>query len=128
MHLMLLMPLILYDASCNLCNRSILFIIKADKKEQFKFAPLLGKTASQYTLEDSSVVLIENNEKILNEAKAALRIFWLLGGKYRYLGLFYFLPAFLTNPLYRFISHRRHKLFKKKVRVDPTQFPGRFLP
>ena len=34
---------ILFDGVCNLCNNSVKFIIKNDKRNIFKFAPLQGK-------------------------------------------------------------------------------------
>ena len=36
--------LVLFDGVCNLCNGSVQFIIKRDKKDRFRFAPLQGKT------------------------------------------------------------------------------------
>lgn len=36
--------LILFDGVCNLCNSSVLFVIKRDKKDVFMFAPLQGET------------------------------------------------------------------------------------
>lgn len=35
-------PVIFFDGVCNLCNRSVQFVIKHDKKQQFLFAPLQG--------------------------------------------------------------------------------------
>ncbi|MFT7119810.1 MAG: putative DCC family thiol-disulfide oxidoreductase YuxK, partial [Flavobacteriales bacterium] len=32
--------IVLFDGVCNLCNAAILFIIKRDKNNRFKFAPL----------------------------------------------------------------------------------------
>ena len=40
--------LILFDGVCNLCNTSVLYVIKRDKKNVFMFAPLhsdIGKHA-----------------------------------------------------------------------------------
>ncbi|MFM7487889.1 MAG: thiol-disulfide oxidoreductase DCC family protein, partial [Cytophagales bacterium] len=33
-------PVIFFDGVCNLCNQSVLFVIKRDKKAKFNFAPL----------------------------------------------------------------------------------------
>ena len=39
--------IVLFDGVCNLCNRSVQFIIKRDKKKLFRFAPLQGKNGQQ---------------------------------------------------------------------------------
>ncbi len=39
--------LVLFDGVCNLCNSSVQFIIRNDKKNVFLFAPLQGKTGQE---------------------------------------------------------------------------------
>ena len=39
--------IVLFDGVCNLCNSSVQFIIKRDKKKQFLFAPLQGKKGQE---------------------------------------------------------------------------------
>ena len=39
--------LILFDGVCNLCNSSVLYVIKHDKHNRFMFAPLQGKAGQQ---------------------------------------------------------------------------------
>ena len=34
------LPLVLFDGVCNLCNKSVIFIIKRDVRKNFKFAPM----------------------------------------------------------------------------------------
>ena len=71
---------ILFDGVCNLCNNSVKFIIKNDKSNIFKFAPLQGnygiKIQNRYnikTTEINSIILIDG-EKIFTKSSAALRI------------------------------------------------------
>lgn len=121
------MPLVLYDAKCPLCNASIAFILETDTKKQFFFAPLGGVTANKYTKRQDSIVVIEG-KRVFYAGKAALRIFWLLGGKYKLLGLFSFLPQFLSDLIYQWIAERRYSFFKGQAFVDPKDYPERFLP
>ena len=72
--------LILFDGVCNLCNNSVKFIIKNDKSNIFKFAPLQGKYGikiqNRYninTTEINSIILIDG-EKTYTKSSAALRI------------------------------------------------------
>ena len=131
--------LILYDGTCPLCNRAIRVILKEDKKKTFLFTSLQGKTAQTVLFGTPfsippyhTLVLVQNygrtKQKILKEAKATLRIAFLLGGKYAFLGMLSFLPSFFFDLFYRFIAKRRMRLFSKTVKVDPEEYKGRFLP
>lgn len=128
--------LIFYDGKCPLCNRAIRFILAADQKKQFYFAPLQGKTAGlklkDVRLKDPSLdtlVLLQNyeskKETLLIEGKGALRIYWLLGGSYRLIGWLSFLPSFLFDLGYRMVARYRYRLFSKQA---PLVHPDRFLP
>src|SRR5262249_32383445 len=99
---------IFYDGECPLCNRAVRFLLQADKKRIFYFARLDGETAKKklvsLRLNDPSLdtmVLLQNyqtdQEQLLIEGRGALRILWLLGGKYALLGWLSFLPPFLFD-------------------------------
>lgn len=72
-------PIILFDGICNLCNRSVQFIIKHDKEKVYRFAAFQSKAGQkllqQYNLplkQYSSFLLIENN-KAYSQSTAALK-------------------------------------------------------
>ncbi len=122
---------IFYDGDCPLCNRSVHFLLGADKKKIFYFAPLNGETASEklksLRLQDpnlDTLVLLEG-EKLFIQSRAVMRILWLLGGKYALLGWISFLPSALFDFLYRWVAKRRYQLFSMGKKVEPT--PDRFL-
>ena len=123
--------IIFYDGTCPLCNRAVRFILAADKKKQFYFAPLEGETAvdklKNLHLKNpnlDTLVLFQSEDKILIEGRAVLRILYLLGGKYALLGWLSFLPTFIFDLLYRVIARYRFRLFSKKLPIDKTD---RFL-
>ena len=128
---------IFYDGECPLCNRAVRFILSADRKHRFYFAPLQGKTAekklSHFFLKNpelDTLVLLQDfetrDEKLLIEGKGALRILWLLGGKYAWAGWLSFLPSLLFDSFYRLIARNRFKLFSGHIPI--TQPSNRFLP
>lgn len=128
---------IFYDAECPLCNRAVRFILSADHAKKFYFAPLNGKTAEQKLShlflknpELDTLVLLQNyetgDEKLLIEGRGALRILWLLGGKYAWLGWLSFLPPFLFDPFYRMVARHRYRLFTTKRTIPRSE--DRFLP
>lgn len=125
--------LILFDDQCALCWRCVNIAIQLDKSGLLLFAPLKGVTAKERLpfdlFEKNSFVLIENfkggHSIIRIYGKALFRIFWLLGGFWKVVGLLHFLPGWLIDPLYRFIASRRGRCRKGEV---PMIHPEKFLP
>ena len=129
--------LIFYDSVCPLCNRAIRFLIDADQKNIFSFAPLGGETALRELADVSikypnldTLILLQNygteHEQLLVEGKAVLRILWILGGGYAWLGIFSFLPTFLADGIYRLVARYRYRLFSNPSPIEKKE--GRFLP
>ena len=118
------MHLILYDDKCALCRTFVCFVLKADRAGEFRLAPLQGRLARTFHGDApaaDSMVLIENwgqdNQRRLLRGKGAMRVLWLLKGKWRLIGIFAFLPApFLDGP-YRCIARLRYRLFKREVQL-----------
>lgn len=114
--------LILFDATCSLCQRAANHIICIDVNKCFIFSPLTGKTATsilkekqQTFLKKNSLVLIENYKqkpKISLRSKALFKIYFHIGGIYKLFGLLAFCPL-LFDPFYRLVASHRHE-FKDK--------------
>ena len=128
--------LILFDGNCPVCNRAVGHILRIDREKLFVFSPLEGQSAKRLLgdrydryLKIDSLVLIENYEKspiIRVYSKAALRIYWLLGGKYSLIGFLCFLPSFIGDFLYRLIASHRYRLNMKMPHKPIDQ--DRLLP
>jgi len=111
--------LVLFDGDCNLCNSSVKFIVKHDKKRRFSFEPLqsdVGKNLLQkfglnYS-EITTIVFIENNVAH-TKSTAALHIAKYLNGIYPLFYLLLIVPSFIRDFIYDFISKRRYKWFGK---------------
>ena len=61
------MHLVFYDGQCGLCDHAVQFLLKADKKNKFLFAPLQGTTALQELKDmaekdkrEDTLILVEN--------------------------------------------------------------------
>ncbi len=128
-------PVILFDGVCHLCHSSVNFVLRKDKKEQFRFAPLKSEVANQLlnkanyhkTLPDS-VVLIDQGIVYI-ESDASLRVLYLLGGVWKILALMRFIPRFIRQAAYRLIARNRYKVFGR-YESCPIPQPGwksRFL-
>ncbi|MGZ5246578.1 MAG: thiol-disulfide oxidoreductase DCC family protein [Flavitalea sp.] len=127
-------PVILFDGVCNLCESSVQFLLKHDKKKLFRFGSLQSP-AGIFLLEkfpqaknSDSVVLIYNG-KAYTKSSAALKIANLLGGWFTLFWPFSLLPAFFRDSIYSFIAARRYKWFGKKNEcwLPGPQYQGRFI-
>ena len=128
-------PIILFDGVCNLCNKSVQFIIKWDKKDLFRFTSLQSETGqallSNYNLSSSdlsSFILIEN-EKAYTRSTGALRVARKLSGAWPLLYAFIIIPPFIRNALYNFIATNRYKWFGKQEScwLPFTELKNKFL-
>lgn len=129
-------PLILFDGVCNLCQSSVQLVIKNDRARHFRFASLQSKAADRilrqygYREDELSSVLLLEDGKIYRKARAALRIAKRMDGTWPLLFfLFYWVPPFLTDPVYDFIGNRRYKWFGKKevCWIPDANLRNRFL-
>lgn len=113
-------PLLLFDGVCNLCNTSINYIIKHDKRQVFKFASLQSDAAKQVLLQFNekkysidSIILIYNNS-IYYKSSAILKLFSIMGGIYSLSAIGYIIPKKLRDKLYDYIATNRYKWFGKR--------------
>lgn len=122
--------LLFYDGQCGLCDHAVQFVLKADKRKEFVFAPLQGETAKCFlknvpekVLKADSLILIENfnqpDVRLLIYGKGAFRVLWLLGGCWKAFGWISFLPSWVYNWGYRLVAQYRHYFFSK----NSCQFP-----
>lgn len=129
--------IILFDGVCNLCNASVQFVIKRDKKDVFRFAALQSEQGQQLLAERNidpdetdSIVLIEPGVAYYTRSRAAIEIASELGGGWRLLRIFeYILPTSLRDSLYNFIARNRYKWFGRKDQcmIPTPELKAKFL-
>jgi len=115
-----LAKIILFDGVCNLCNSSVQFIIKRDKKNQFLFASLQGRTGQEYLRKFNlpadtfnSFLLVEDDH-YYTRSTSALRIARSLSGGWPLLYAFIIVPRFIRDAVYNLIAQNRYKWFGKQ--------------
>ena len=127
--------IILFDGFCNLCSKSVQFIIRRDPKAHFRFSSLQSETGKnllkEYQLkgdQPDSVILIENG-KVFDKSTAALRICRKLNNGWPLLSVFLLVPPFFRDYIYSWIAHNRYRWFgKRTVCWLPSEWDrGRFL-
>lgn len=127
--------IVLFDGVCNLCSKSVQFILKRDKKQQFLFGSLQGvygqEMLKKYQLpanEFNSFMLIEG-DKLYTKSSGALRMLRHLGGWWGLLYVFIIVPKFIRDGIYNWISKNRYKWFGKKNEcwLPRPEWKARFL-
>ena len=128
--------IILFDGVCNLCNGSVIFILKREKSPTFQFASIQSK-AGKKLLQwcglpegfDQAIVLIDHG-KIYLGSTAALKIGGYLKFPWSFLSAMgLFVPRFLRDWVYRQIARNRYRWFgKRDICMVPTEnLKARFL-
>ena len=113
--------IILFDGVCNLCNSSVLRVLKYDKKNVFLFASLqsdIGKSITGYLNVDTSkidtIILFEPQVAYYTKSTAVLKIANHFGGFWKLLQVFIMFPESFRNAIYDIVSKNRYKWFGKK--------------
>jgi predicted DCC family thiol-disulfide oxidoreductase YuxK len=127
-------PIIFFDSECNLCNGFVDLVLRIDRQEIFKFAPLQGQTAKQFlpTLpinrEEWSVFYLEG-ENLYSQSDAAIAVAARLGGVWSLLAIGGLLPIELRDPGYRLLASNRYRWFGRSssCRISSDAEKSRFL-
>ena len=120
--------LVLFDGLCNLCNTSVQFIIKHDKKDIFRFTPLQSEIAQEliknYTIDmakTDSIILYSEKHGIHYKSTAVLLIAKHLGFPKNLLIAFLVIPPIIRNWVYDYIAKNRYKWYGKREKcMMPT--------
>lgn len=121
---------ILFDGVCNLCNDSVKFIIKNDKRNIFKFAPLQGKYGikiqNSYNINTTKInsIILVDGKNTFTKSSAALRIAKDLRAPFFMFYVFIIIPVFIRNFIYDLIAKNRYKWFGK---MDNCMIPTKEL-
>lgn len=128
--------IILFDGVCNLCNRLVQWVIKRDKNDTFRFAPLESKIGQQLLQEHNlnpgeidTIVLIQPFSGHSTKSTAVLKIGRAFSGIYHLFFLLQLIPAFLRNPIYDWVAKNRYKWYGKQDRcmIPTAEIQMKFL-
>jgi predicted DCC family thiol-disulfide oxidoreductase YuxK len=122
---------ILFDGYCNLCNGFVRWLIRRDKSARFRFLPLqsnegihllkFSKTKTSTTDHPDTVILYHDGAT-WERSEAVLEIFKRLGGIWRLMIPFKYLPLSWRDKLYNFVARNRYRWFGRR---DQCTIPGK---
>ncbi len=117
--------LVLFDGVCNLCNGTVLWLIARDKQNKLMFASLQDEKvkallqAAPAPVPDS--IIAYDGTQFYYQSDAAIKIATELGGFWKTVGIYRFIPRFIREGLYAFIARNRYRWFgKKEACMVPT--------
>lgn len=114
--------IVFFDGECVLCNRTVQWIVRHDRRGIFSFASLQSSVAHQLLpAPTGETVVLRLGQAIYTRSAAVVRICWLLGGWWRVVGLLVFLvPAPLRDAVYRLIARYRTRWFGRQACIIPA--------
>ena len=125
--------IVFFDGVCNLCQGSVRYLIKHDKKGVLKFASLQGNYAKYFVneteIQSMQSILFFDGNMLYKKSTAVLKLSRLLGGWHQLLLLGYILPRFFRDWLYNIVAKNRYRWFGKKDQcmLPSKGFENRFL-
>lgn len=113
-------PIVLFDGYCNLCSGSVVFVLKRERGDVFRFASLQSDVAERLLSDlgrgedvPDSIVLVEG-ENVYARSTAALRMAKRLRHLWPLLYVFILVPRFIRDPVYDWIARNRYKWFRRR--------------
>lgn len=125
-------PLLLFDGVCNLCNRSVQWVIRHDRARRFRFAPLQGEAARKALEPFGGVAAATGAEPVpatggrlgsvtllyggavYTRSTAILQTLRLIGGPWSLLYAFKVIPKGLRDRIYDWVARNRYRWFGKR--------------
>lgn len=128
-------PIILFDAECVLCSANAQFVLKHDTTGRFRLASMQGDVGSALYRahgmdpKDPVSILVVEGERVRQDSDAVLSIYEGLGYPWRLMAVFRLVPAFLRDPVYRWVARNRYRWFGKRDEcwLAPPAYRDRIL-
>ena len=126
---------ILFDGVCNLCNGTVDFVLRHDRKGRYHFAALQSEAGRRLASANGNdpdrleTILLIQNGRVHRRSGAVLRIASGLGLPWSLAAVFLAIPWFLRDWAYQALAASRYSLFGKRdtCRLPTPEEQERFL-
>ena len=126
---------VLFDGHCGLCDGSVDFILRRDRRARFRFAALQSQAARALFAAhgtprpDTDSLLLLEQGVLHAESEAVLRIARGLGLPWSLLGSLRLVPRAPRDALYRWVARHRYRWFGQRstCRIPDPEQAARFL-
>ena len=109
--------IIFFDGHCILCNRTVDFLLRKDRKQRLKYASLQSDLSRTFLLQINAQALKEDTVifyhkgQLLVRSDAVLKIAGILGFPYSILIVFKIIPRGWRDHIYDYIARNRFSWF-----------------
>lgn len=110
-------PVVIFDGTCNLCIRSVTFILEHESDHVLRFAPLQSAAGDKLMRElgldarDARTFVLVEQGRAYMRSDAALRVARHLGWPWRSLRALWIVPRPIRDLAYDLVARNRHRLF-----------------
>jgi predicted DCC family thiol-disulfide oxidoreductase YuxK len=126
---------VIFDGVCNLCARSVQFILKHETEPRFRFAPVQSPAGARLLNEhgfdcaDVTTFVLVSGGKVYTRSSAALRITRHLKGPWKLVRALWLIPRPLRDWMYDVVARNRYRWFGKTdaCMVPTPGLQARFL-
>ena len=128
-------PILLFDGVCNLCDGAVRFILRNEKAEELKFAPLqsdYGKVLLKkygYPKDYLEGLIFIESKNAYDRSSACLRIARKLRFPWSLFFTFLVIPKSIRDLIYKVVASQRYRFFGSKdfCAVSRGEDTARFL-
>ena len=113
-------PIIVFDALCVLCSANAQLVLTYDRWDHFRLASMQGDIGTalyrRFGIDPANpetLILVDGNE-VRRDSDAVLAIYAKLGWPWRATTALRLIPAFLRDPVYRWVARNRYRLFGRR--------------
>ena len=125
---------VFYDGECGFCDFWVHWILKKDSKNNFLFASLQSDFGQQFLSERNlelkdldTLYLWKPEQYYLQKSQAVFKISGVIGGTYKLLSYFHYLPTSFTDFFYDRVASNRKKLASQACEIPTSEERKKFI-
>jgi predicted DCC family thiol-disulfide oxidoreductase YuxK len=112
--------IVFFDGVCNLCNASVDYLVRRDRKRHLRYASLQSDIGQRMladvglpTSEFGSFIYLDRG-RLHMRSSGAIRVAMRLGGLWTLMGIFLMVPPFIRDAVYDGVARNRYRWFGKR--------------
>ncbi len=107
--------MVLYDGTCGFCGWSVRWVLRRDRAQRFRFAPLESATGQRLLAEhglerEPGTVVVLDEGRAFTRGDAVLRVLRRVGGPWHLLRLGAVVPRPARDAIYDWVARNRGRL------------------
>jgi predicted DCC family thiol-disulfide oxidoreductase YuxK len=127
--------IVIFDGVCNLCARSVQFILRHESEPRFQFSPVQSAAGARllgahgYLTTDVTTFVLVSEGRIYTRSTAALRIAKHFKGGWKLLRILWIVPTPIRDEVYNMVARNRYSWFGKAETclVPAPELSARFV-